>query len=57
MGGRGGNLGSNKNQGSTAKINNITITQTFNGKQTAQAGTQMKSAASELAVKLTVLGD
>ena len=51
------NLGSNKNQGSTAKINNITITQTFNGKQTAQAGTQMKSAASELAVKLTVLGD
>jgi hypothetical protein len=51
------NLANKKNQGGTAKINNITITQTFNGKQTAQAGTQMKSAASELAVKLTVLGD
>jgi hypothetical protein len=51
------NLANKKNQGATAKINNITITQTFNGKQTAQAGTQMKSAASELAVKLTVLGD
>lgn len=51
------NLASKKNQGAIAKINNITITQTFNGKQTAQAGAQMKSAASELAVKLTVLGD
>ena len=50
-------IGNKNGSTTTQKINNITITQTFIGKQAPIAGPQMKNVASELASQLAIQGN